>query len=64
MDWITLIFSYDDLLDDASTGLMTDKSGTADFSTILITAIRDENFTPVEKLPVATAFREYVLPTQ
>lgn len=62
IDWFTLLFSYDDLLDDASTGLMTDQSVTADFSKILITAIRDENFTPTERLPVATACKECVLP--
>ena len=64
IDWFTLIFSYDDLLDDSSTGLMTDESVTADLSKILITAIRDENFTPTERLPVATACRECVLPAQ
>lgn len=64
IDWFTLLFSYDDLLDDSSTGLMADQSGTADFSKILIAAIRDEDFTPTERLPVATAYRECVLPTQ
>ena len=43
---------------------MADQSGTADFSKILIAAIRDEDFTPTERLPVATACRECVLPAQ
>lgn len=57
-DWLTLLFSYDDLLDDAATGLMTDQSGAAEYSKVLIAAIRDENFTPIEGQPIATAFRE------
>lgn len=43
---------------------MTDQSGAADYSKILIAAIRDENFTPVERLPIATACREYITPSQ
>lgn len=59
-----MLFSFDDLLDDAATGLMANESGAADYSKILIAAIRDENFTPMERLPIATACREYVIPSQ
>ncbi len=63
-DWFTLLFSYDDLLDDSATGLMTNQRSATDYSEILISAIRDENFTPRERLPIATACREYVVPSQ
>lgn len=63
-DWFTLLFSYDDLLDDPATGLMTNQRSATDYSEILISAIRDENFTPRERLPIATACREYVVPSQ
>lgn len=63
-DWAQILFSYDDLLDDPSTGLMQNESGTTEFSKIIISAIADtENFKAVPSLPIATAFHEYVFTT-
>ncbi len=64
MDWMLLLFNFDDLLDEASSNFMRDESGATEVSKIFISAFVDpENFEPVPSLPMATACHEYVLQT-
>lgn len=61
IDWLTLLFNYDDLLDDATSDLTHDESGAAEASKIMLSVLSDtDNFQPTPSLPVAAAFYRYV----
>lgn len=60
-DWFTILFVYDDLLDDSTSDLTQDESGAAEASKIMLSVLIDtDNFQPTSKLPVAATFHRYV----
>lgn len=61
IDWLTLLFNYDDLLDDATSDLTHNESGAAETSKIMLSVLTNtDNFQPTPSLPVAAAFHRYV----
>lgn len=60
VDWLTLLFNYDDLLDDATSDLTQDEKGAAETSRIMLSVLTDtDNFQPTARLPVAATFHRY-----
>ncbi|MCJ1468394.1 hypothetical protein MMC07_007022 [Pseudocyphellaria aurata] len=59
-DWFTLLFNYDDLLDDSTSDLTHNESGASEASKIMLSVLLDtDNFQPTSRLPVAAAFHRY-----
>lgn len=62
VDWLYIIFTYDDLLDDATSKLAFDERGATEASKIMLSVLIDpDNFKPIPSLPIATVFHQYVL---
>lgn len=60
-DWITLLFVYDDLLDESTSHLTHDERRAAEASKIMLSVLIDtDNFQPTSSLPVAATFHRYV----
>lgn len=60
-DWITVLFNYDDLLDDSTSHLTVDEIGATAASKIMLSVFSEtENFQPTPSLPVAATFHKYV----
>lgn len=61
VDWIQILLNYDDDLDDSTSNLTRDESGTAKASNTMLSVLNDtDSFHPTPSLPVAAAFYRYV----
>lgn len=60
-DWLTLLFNYDDLLDESTSDLTHNESGASEASKIMLSVLLDtDNFQPTSSLPVAATFHRYI----
>ncbi|MCJ1461977.1 hypothetical protein MMC07_000577 [Pseudocyphellaria aurata] len=57
VDWVTILFNYDDLFDDAASHLARNESSAASATKIMLSVLTDtENFQHAPSLPIAAAF--------
>lgn len=60
-DWVTILFHYDDLFDDATSDLTHDESASAKATKIMLSVLSDpDSFQPTPSLPVAETFHRFV----
>lgn len=61
-DYMSILFTYDDLMDLPSSELMHDQMGADKAAKVMMSVLTEPlKFRPVPGLPVATAFHEYVI---
>lgn len=61
-DYMSILFTYDDLMDLSSSDLMYDRMGADKAARTMMSVLTEPlKFRPVPGLPVATAFHEYVI---
>lgn len=60
-DWLTLLFTYDDLLDDSTSDLTHDEGRATKALKIMLSVLTDtDNFQPTPSLPIAATFHRYI----
>ena len=61
-DYMSILFTYDDLMDLSTSELMHDRMGADKAAQVMMSVLTEPlKFRPVPGLPVATAFHEYVV---
>ena len=61
-DYMSILFTYDDLMDLPSSELMHDRMGADRAAKVMMSVLTEPHkFRPVPGLPVATAFHEYII---
>ena len=62
-DYMSILFTYDDLMDLSTSDLMHDRMGADKAAKVMMSVLTEplNKFRPVPGLPVATAFHEYVM---
>lgn len=61
-DYMSILFTYDDLMDLPSSELMHDRMGADRAAMVMMSVLTEPHkFRPVPGLPVATAFHEYII---
>ena len=62
-DYMSILFTYDDLMDLSTSELMHDRMGADKAAKVMMSVLTEplHKFRPVPGLPVATAFHEYVM---